>query len=74
MAPDCPEIRREDVIYRTAKGAFFAHYHSTTKLPKGKPLVDDAAHELSPQEVVDWIAKHNAMVLDPSDLPMPPEA
>jgi hypothetical protein len=69
------ETRYEVVLYRTAKGAFFLHDHSTYKYAKGgKPVTEDTAQELTPEEAVGWITQNVAVVMDATGLPLPPEA
>jgi len=69
------EVRFEDVLYRTAKGAFFVHSHATEKLVKGgRPIVTDEATELFPSEVVKWITDNGAAVMDAAGLALPDEA
>jgi hypothetical protein len=71
---DC-ETRYEVVLYRTAKGAFFLHDHSTYKFVKGgKPVTEDTARELTPEKALEWIAECEAVVMDGTGLPLPPEA
>ena len=67
-------VRFEYVLYRTPKGAFFVHYHDTVKFPRGKPVIEDVAEEVTPEKAVQWIVNHGAMILDTTDLPLPPEA
>lgn len=69
-----PESRFEHVVYRTARGSFFLHEHSTTKLSRGRPVVVNQARELNAQEVVAWIAEHGAAIVDASGLNLPEEA
>lgn len=68
------QVRFEDTLYRTQKGAFFAHEHNTAKYPKGKPVVADTAEELTPQDAVAWIVKRGAAIIDPTGLDLPEEA
>lgn len=68
------QVRFEDTLYRTQKGAFFAHEHNTAKYPKGKPVVADIAQELTAQEAVAWIATRGAVIIDPTGLDLPEEA
>lgn len=69
------EVRYEDTLYRTAKGAFFVHEHKTEKFVKGgRPVVTDTVLAMSDQEAGLWIAARGAMVLDAEGLPLPPEA
>lgn len=81
LTPETPEeggdvrsVRFEHVLYRTERGAFFAHEHSTTKFRRGKPVVSDHAQELSPEQAIKWIADNRAVIVDASGLPLPPEA
>ena len=69
------EIRYEDTLYRTVKGAFFVHSHNTEKLVKGgKPLVNDGADELSPAAAGTWVIERGVAVLDATGLDLPEEA
>jgi len=69
MASD-PDLRFEDVLYRTAKGAFFVHEHAAGKPVNGaRPVVTDEARELSPDEAAAWIIDREAAVIDPTGLP-----
>ncbi len=69
------EMRFEDTLYRTAKGAFFVHEHRTEKMARGgKPIVTDVAKELTPEQAVAWIIKERAIVLDATGLDLPEEA
>jgi len=69
------ELRYENVLYRTAKGAFFIHQHHTEKLVKGgRPVVTDFAYELSREEASKWVSDRRAMILDGSGLDLPEEA
>ena len=73
--PTNSEMRFDDVLYRTAKGAFFVHEHRTEKMARGgKPIITDAARELTPQEAVAWIKKEKAGILDATGLDLPEEA
>jgi hypothetical protein len=73
--PHDSEVRYEDVLYRTSKGAFFVHEHRTEKFIKdGRPVVTDVAREFSAQDAVKWIIVRRAAVLDDTGLPMPSEA
>lgn len=67
-------VRYEDVLYLTAKGALFIHAHKTLKFDKGKPVVDDKAEAVTPEEALRWIEKTGARILDPTGLPLPDEA
>ncbi|MDO8706024.1 MAG: hypothetical protein Q7J84_13865 [Sulfuricaulis sp.] len=67
-------VRYENVLYRTAKGALFVHYHKTMKFDRGKPVVDDSAQEVTPEEAISWIQMNLAAVIDPTGLTLPPEA
>lgn len=67
-------VRYEDVLYRTAKGSFFAHHHRTAKYQRGKPVVSDSALELTPETAVQWIENEQAIVVDPTGLTLPDEA
>ncbi len=67
-------IRYEDVLYRTGKGAFFVHSHKTTKYQRGKPVVSDIAEELTPEVALKWIEYNSAFVVDDSGLDLPDEA
>jgi hypothetical protein len=72
---DDRECRYEVVLYRTAKGAFFLHDHSTSKYVKGgKPVTEDTAKEMSAEEAAKWIAEYQAVVLSADGVPLPPEA
>src|SRR5688500_4541548 len=64
------EIRYEDVLYRTAKGALFVHSHETLKYLRGKPVVRDTTEAHTPETAVKWIEEMRAMVLDPTGLPL----
>ena len=70
------EVRYEDVLYRTPKGAFFVHSHSTQKFVKGgRPVTTDKAEEMqTPEDAIKWIEQLGAVVLDATGLPLPPEA
>ena len=69
------EVRFENVLYRTAKGAFFVHHHATEKLVKGgRPVVTDEATEMSGELAVQWITDSGAVVFDAAGLPLPDEA
>lgn len=69
------ECRYEIVLYRTAKGAFFQHDHSTYKYVKGgRPVTDDSAKEMTPEQAAEWIEDTGAVVHDGKGLPLPPEA
>lgn len=46
------EIRWDDVLYRTAKGAFFVHSHKSKKIGKGRRIFIDEAQELTAEEAV----------------------
>ncbi len=67
-------MRYEEVLYRTKNGNFFVHEHSTVKFPRGKPVVEDVAKALAPQEAVRWVEQNGAMLLDSTGLPLPDEA
>lgn len=69
-----PQVRFESTAYRTAKGSFFIHEHSTKKFAKGKPVVIDTARETSFAELIEWIQISNAAVLDDTGLDFPEEA
>lgn len=69
-----PQVRFEHTAFRTAKGSFFIHEHSTTKFAKGKPQARDAAREVSFAELIEWIQASNAAVLDDTGLDFPEEA
>ncbi len=68
------QVRFDHTLFRTAKGNFFVHDHYTIKFPKGKPVVEDDATELTPVDAVKWIAENEAAVLDGTNLPLPDEA
>jgi hypothetical protein len=70
------EVRYEDVLYRTSKGAFFVHRHRTEKFVKGgRPVTSDFAEEIkTPEDAVRWIEAVVAVVVDETGLPLPPEA
>lgn len=68
------EVRYDHTLYRTAKGAFFLHCHSTSKFRHGKPVTEDSATELTPEEALKWIERDKAMILDPTGLDLPEEA
>lgn len=70
------ELRYEDVLYRTQKGAFFVHEHHTEKFVdrKGKPVVTDYAWECDPENAVKWIVEYGAVIVDAAGLPLPDEA
>jgi hypothetical protein len=69
------ECRYEIVLYRTAKGAFFVHDHSTLKYVKGgRPITEDTVQEMTGDAAVAWIAQFQAMVMNDEGLPLPPEA
>jgi hypothetical protein len=80
LVPDAPDpsdiksVRFEYALYRTGRGAFFVHEHSTTKFRRGKPVVSDHAQELTPEAAVKWITEHSAAIVDATGLPLPPEA
>jgi len=69
-------VRYEYVLYRTSKGAFFVHDHSTEKFVRGgRPVTMDKAEEIeTPENAVKWIEAMRAVVLDGTGLPLPPEA
>ena len=67
-------VRFEDVLYRTAKGALFVHYHKTLKFDKGKPVVKDTADAIKPSDALRWIEVSSARILDSTGLPLPDEA
>lgn len=68
------EVRFENVLYRTAKGAFFVHTHASEKLVKGgKPIITDEAESMTAEQAVEWITRNGAAVLDDAGLPMPAE-
>lgn len=71
---EAEQIRYEDTLYRTGKGALFLHCHATIKFPKGKPVVEDSAGALTPEESVMWISSSGAAVLDGTGLQLPDEA
>lgn len=72
---DWDQVRGEETLYRTAKGALFVHRHSTMKFPKGKPVVKDEAREVAtPEDAVRWIQDERAAILDASGLPLPDAA
>jgi hypothetical protein len=67
--------RWEMTLYRTAKGAFFVHDHTTVKFARGKPVVQDEAMELADGEAaLNWIEQFGATVIDSTGLELPPEA
>jgi len=68
------ELRFEDVLYRTARGAFFVHEHWTQKFVKGgRPVTSDQGTEIqTPEDAVKWIEATGAVVLDGIGLPLPP--
>ena len=68
------QVRFEHVVFRTAKGNFFLHEHTTVKYPKGKPVVSDEATELTPEKAVQWIVNSGAAVIDGAGLQLPDEA
>jgi hypothetical protein len=69
------EVRFDDVLYRTSKGAFFVHEHETWKLGRGgKPVVKDSATEMSPEQAIKWIEDFGASIVDASGLSLPDEA
>lgn len=68
------QVRFEHTLFRTAKGAFFVHEHTTAKYPKGKPVVEDAATEMTPEEAIKWIVQVGAAVIDGTGLSLPEEA
>lgn len=69
------QVRFENTLYRTQKGALFVHCHQTTKFPKGRPVVEDSCMPMTtPEEAVEWVTKNEAAVLDAAALPLPPEA
>jgi len=69
------EKRYESVLYRTAKGTFFLHDHSTVKyLQGGKPVTEDDAEDLTPEQAIEWIENHGAVVMNDEGLALPPEA
>jgi hypothetical protein len=68
------QVRYEEVLYRTAKGAWFVHLHHTIKYPKGKPVVHDAALALSAGEAIAWISGNGASIIDATGLDLPEEA
>ncbi len=72
--PGSESVRYEDVLYRTAKGAWFVHEHRTIKYQRGKPVVEDGSYELKPDDVLGWIDKNNASIVDPTGLNLPEEA
>lgn len=72
--PGAEQVRFEHILFRTAKGNFFLHDHTTVKYPKGKPIVTDEAEELSADVAVAWIANNDAAIIDATGLPLPDEA
>lgn len=68
------QVRFEHILFRTPKGNFFLHEHTTVKYPKGKPVVSDEATELPPVAAVAWIVTNGAAVIDGTGLPLPDEA
>jgi len=68
------QVRFEHIVFRTAKGNFFLHEHTTVKYPKGKPVVSDQATALTAAAAVAWIVNNGAAVIDATDLPLPNEA
>lgn len=72
---DC-EVRFRNVLYRTAKGALFIHFHRSEKRVKGGGPIAfvDYAEARTGEQAVEWIAERQAVVLDAADLPLPPEA
>lgn len=72
--PGAAQMRFELTLFRTAKGAFFLHDHTTVKYPKGKPVVSDTAMEYTPEKAVKWIVESGAAILDGAGLQLPDEA
>ena len=72
--PSADQIRYEHVLFRTAKGAFFLHDHTTVKYKNGKPVVKDEANEFTPEEAMEWISRSGAAIIDSTGLPLPGEA
>ncbi len=69
------ECRYEVVLYRTAKGAFFVHDHSTYKFVKGgRPVTEDTAFERTAEEALRWIGERRAVIHNADGLELPPEA
>jgi hypothetical protein len=70
------EVRYENTLYRTVKGAYFVHSHATEKFVKGgRPVVTDDGIECpSPEAAVKWIVDNSAVVIDATGLPLPDEA
>jgi hypothetical protein len=71
---DARFIRYENVLYRTANGAFFVHSHETFKYQRGKPVVSDSAWEVDTKMALQWIEQSQAIIIDASELPLPDEA
>lgn len=71
---DWDQVRIEATLYRTQKGSLFIHDHATIKFPKGKPVVQDRAWEVTPDEAVKWIVEEGAAILDGTGLQLPDEA
>lgn len=66
------ELRWEDVLYRTAEGAFFVHEHHTNKSARGgKPIITDETSELTPEQAIQWIRDRGAVVIDAEGLHLP---
>jgi hypothetical protein len=68
------EVRFESVLYRTERGNFFRHVHSTTKHGRGKPVVEDDATAMTVEDAMKWIAESRAMILDATGLQLPEQA
>lgn len=68
------QVRFENTLYRTPRGALFLHEHSTAKYAKGKPVVQDRVQPMNDAEAAAWLEKTGAAILDAENLPLPPEA
>lgn len=68
------QVRFENTLYRTQRGALFIHEHSTAKFQKGRPVVEDRIRPVDHAVAVGWIATTGAAVLDAEGLELPPEA
>lgn len=69
------QVRFENTLYQSPKGALFVHCHQTKKFPKGRPVVEDSCLPMpSPEDAVKWVTENEAAVLNAGVLPLPPEA
>lgn len=68
------QVRFEYTLFRTPKGNFWTHDHTTIKFPKGKPVIEDTASEVTPEDAVKWVVQNGAAIVDGTGLPLPEDA